>query len=46
MDYSFFEIAHSLDLQNEAVARKRKFNCMRKLMDIVPNYPELKTLVV
>ena len=42
-DYSYDEIAVELDFGNRDLARKQKFRCFKKLMEIVPSYPELKS---
>lgn len=41
-DYSYDEIAEIMELNNRQAAKKQKFNCFRKMMELIPSHPELK----
>jgi predicted DNA-binding protein YlxM (UPF0122 family) len=40
-DYSMSQIAEMLDLGRPANARKRKFRCMKELMNVIQSRPDL-----
>lgn len=45
LNYSMNEIADQMDLSSEGMARKTKYQCFKKLKEMIRNHPELENLL-
>ena len=45
LEYNYDEICKIMKISTPAKAKKDKFNCMKKLIDKLPEFPELKSLL-
>ena len=45
LSYSMEEIASKVGLKNASVARKQRYNCYQKLLQIVDKQPNLKNIL-